>query len=276
MVTMNRLTTAKRAAVVKALVEGCSIRATVRLTGVAKNTIVRLLVELGAACTKYQDEKLRDLPCKRLQCDEIWSFVGGKDKNLSAEQKAHGLGSVWTWTAIDADTKLIPSWMVGGRDAETAYDFMNDLASRLRGRVQLTTDAHRPYLLAVDGAFGIDIDYARLHKIYGGSTEAQRTYSPAVCIGCRSEVVTGDPDPQHVSTSYAERQNLSMRMSMRRFTRLTNAFSKKVENHAAAVALYFMWYNFGRVHQTLRVTPAMEAGVTDHVWSVEEIVALLD
>ena len=275
MVTMNRLTTVKRAAVVKALVEGCSIRATVRLTGVAKNTIVKLLVELGSACTKFQDETLRNLPCKRLQCDEVWSFVGGKDKNLSPEQKAQGLGSVWTWTAIDADTKLVPSWLVGSRDAESAYEFMTDLASRLRGRVQLTTDAYRPYLLAVDGAFGIDIDYARLHKIYGGDTQAQRTYSPAVCIGCRSEVVTGDPDPQHVSTSYAERQNLSMRMSMRRFTRLTNAFSKKVENRAAAVALYFMWYNFGRVHQTLRVTPAMEAGVTDHVWSVEEIVSLL-
>jgi len=275
MVTMNRLTTVKRAAVVKALVEGCSIRATVRLTGVAKNTIVKLLVELGSACTKFQDETLRNLPCKRLQCDEVWSFVGGKDKNLSPEQKAQGLGSVWTWTAIDADTKLVPSGLVGSRDAESAYEFMTDLASRLRGRVQLTTDAYRPYLLAVDGAFGIDIDYARLHKIYGGDTQAQRTYSPAVCIGCRSEVVTGDPDPQHVSTSYAERQNLSMRMSMRRFTRLTNAFSKKVENRAAAVALYFMWYNFGRVHQTLRVTPAMEAGVSESRVEREEIVALL-
>jgi IS1 family transposase len=275
MVNMNKLSTAKRVAVVSALVESCSIRSTVRMTGVSKNTIVKLLIELGAACTKYQDETLRNLPCKRLQCDEIWSFVGGKDKNISQEKKAAGLGSVWTWTAIDADTKLIASWLVGSRDAQSAYEFMQDVAGRLRGRVQLTTDGHRPYLEAVEAAFGMDIDYAVLQKIYGQDTNPEKRYSPAVCLGCEVKEITGSPDPKHISTSYVERQNLTMRMSMRRFTRLTNAFSKKVENHAAAIALYFMYYNFGRIHQTLRVTPAMEAGVAHHVWSVEEIVGLL-
>jgi IS1 family transposase len=246
------------------------------MTGVSKNTIAKLLVELGAACTKYQDETLRNLSCKRLQCDEIWSFVGGKDKNISQDKKAAGLGSVWTWTAIDADTKLIASWLVGSRDAQSAYEFMQEVAGRLRGRVQLTTDGHRPYLEAVEAAFGMDIDYAVLQKIYGADANPEKRYSPAVCLGCDVKEITGSPDPKHISTSYVERQNLTMRMSMRRFTRLTNAFSKKVENHAAAVALYFMYYNFGRVHQTLRVTPAMEAGVANHVWSIEEIVALLD
>jgi IS1 family transposase len=262
--------------VVRALVEGCSIRATVRMTGVAKNTVAKLLVDLGAAGTAYQSKTLVNLPCKRLQCDEIWSYVGAKDKNLSAEKKEQGLGSIWTWTALDADTKLIASWLVGSRDAGSAYEFMQDVASRLRGRVQLTTDGHRPYLNAVEDAFGADIDYAVLQKIYGAEAGSETRYSPAVCIGCKSEAVTGAPDPKHISTSYVERQNLTMRMSMRRFTRLTNAFSKKVENHAAAIALYFMYYNFGRIHQTLRVTPAMEAGVSDHVWSIEEIVSLRD
>ena len=275
MVIMNRLSTAKRVAVVAALVEGNSIRSTVRMTGVAKNTIVKLLVELGDACTRYQDEHLRNLPCKRLQCDEIWAFVGGKDKNLSQQKREAGLGSVWTWTAIDADTKLIASWLVSTRDAGAAYEFMQDVAGRLRNRVQLTTDGHKPYLQAVEDAFGADIDYATLTKLYGVDPNAERRYSPPVCLGSQCKTVTGSPDPKHVSTSYVERQNLTMRMSMRRFTRLTNAFSKKVENHAAAVALYFMYYNFGRVHQTLRVTPAMEAGVTDHVWGINEIVALL-
>ncbi len=276
MVNINKLSTAKRVAVVSALVEGCSIRSTVRMTGVSKNTIAKLLLELGAACTKYQDATLRNLPCKRLQCDEIWSYVGGKDKNLSSEKREQGLGSVWTWTAIDADTKLIASWLVGSRDAGSAYEFMQDVASRLRNRVQLTTDGHKPYLAAVEDAFGADIDYAMLVKIYGAEAGSETRYSPAVCIGCKTETITGDPDPKHINTSFVERQNLTMRMSMRRFTRLTNAFSKKVENHAAAIALYFMYYNFGRVHQTLRVTPAMEAGVTTHVWSVAEIVGLLD
>ncbi len=215
-------------------------------------------------------------PCRRLQCDEIWSYVGGKDKNLSEKKKQSGLGSIWTWTALDVDTKLIASWLVGSRDAQSAYEFMQDVASRLRGRVQLTTDGHRPYLEAVDAAFGMDIDFAVVVKLYGAEAGSETRYSPAVCIGCKTQTVTGDPDPKHISTSYVERQNLTMRMSMRRFTRLTNAFSKKVENHAAAIALYFMYYNFGRIHQTLRVTPAVEAGVTNHVWSIDEIVALLD
>jgi IS1 family transposase len=229
-------------------------------------------VALVAQQSKYQDETLRHLPCKRLQCDEIWAFVGGKDENLSDEKKEAGLGSVWTWTCIDADTKLIPSWLVGSRDTGTAYEFMSDVASRKRNRVQLTTDGHKPYLLAVEGAFGADIDYATLTKIYGNDPEGEKRYSPAKCLGMKCDVVSGDPSPKHISTSYVERQNLTMRMSMRRFTRLTNAFSKKVENHAAAVALYFMFYNFARVHQGLRVTPAMEAGIADHVWSIEEII----
>jgi IS1 family transposase len=207
-----------------------------------------------------------------------WLFVGAKDKNVPVGKRGEfGMGSVWTWTAIDADTKLIPSWLVATRDAGSAWDFVQDVASRLRGgRVQITTDGHRPYLEAVEGAFGMDVDYAMLVKIYGVDPQGERSYSPPVCLGCKVEKISGDPDPKHISTSYVERQNLTMRMSMRRFTRLTNAFSKKVENHAAAVALYFMWYNFGRVHQTLRVTPAMEAGVGDHVWTVAEIVGLLD
>ena len=245
------------------------------MTGVSKNAIARLLIPLGAACTRCQDETLRNLPCRRLQCDEIWSYVGGKDRNLSTEKKEAGLGSIWTWTCIDADTKLIPTWLVGSRDAASAYEFMQDVASRLRHRVQLTTDGHRPYLNAVEDAFGADIDYAVLQKIYGAEQTDEKRYSPAVCLGCEIKEITGSPDPKHISTSYVERQNLTMRMSMRRFTRLTNAFSKKVENHAAAIALYFMYYNFGRVHQTLRVTPAMEAGVANHVWTVEEIVALI-
>jgi IS1 family transposase len=276
MVNMNRLSTAKRAAVVGALVEGCSIRSTVRMTGVAKNTVTKLLVELGTACAAYQSDTLRNLPCKRLQCDEIWSFVGAKDKNVPADKMGQfGVGSVWTWTAIDADTKLCVSFLVSTRDAGAAHEFMADVASRLRGRVQLTTDGHRPYLEAVEGAFGADIDYATLTKLYGVDPQGEKRYSPPVCLGCDTKIVSGDPNPKHISTSYVERQNLTMRMSMRRFTRLTNAFSKKVENHAAAIALYFMYYNFARIHQTLRVTPAMEAGVSDHVWSIEEIVGLL-
>ncbi len=278
MVSMNRLNTARRAQVVRCLVEGNSIRATVRMTGVAKNTVVRLLVELGAACTRFMDDSMRNLTCKRLQCDEIWSFVGAKQKNVKPTHFENGgyAGDVWTWTAIDADTKLVPCWMIGQRDAIAARAFMDDLAARLSNRVQLTTDGHRPYLVAVDRAFGGDVDYAMLVKIYGEPAEGQKRYSPADCIGCERKAISGTPDPKHVSTSFAERQNLTMRMSMRRFTRLTNAFSKKVENHAAAVALYFTWYNFGRVHQTLKMTPAMAAGVADHTWSVEELLSLLD
>ena len=275
MVSMNRLPRNKQIQVVAALVEGNSIRATVRMTGVAKNTVIKLLVDIGAACEAYQVERLVNLPCKRIQCDEIWSFVGAKQKQVN--QGAHGVGDVWTWTAICADTKLVPSWQVGDRGLDTAKGFISDLAGRLANRVQLTTDGHKVYLNAIENAFGDDIDYAMLVKQYGECYEGGEVrYSPAVCTGAKKEAITGNPDPAHVSTSYVERQNLTMRMSMRRFTRLTNAFSKKVGNHCAAVALHFMHYNFCRIHQTLRVTPAMAAGVTDHVWEIGEIVDLLE
>lgn len=274
---MNRLKTAQQVAVVKALVEGNSIRSTVRLTGVAKNTVVKLLVELGAACAEFQDKTLVNLPCQRVQADEIWAYIGAKErairKDPSVKERNKDAGDIWTWTAIDADSKLMVSYAVGPRNLPMAIDFMKDVAARLRYRVQLTTDAYRLYLTAVDQAFMEEVDYAQLHKIY--ANEGRGKYSPPECIGCKPKVVIGEPDPSHISTSYVERQNLTMRMSMRRFTRLTNGFSKKLENHMAAVSLYFMWYNFGRVHQTLRVTPAMEAQVADHVWSVEEIVGLL-
>jgi IS1 family transposase len=273
---MNRLDSTKRAQVVAALVEGNSIRATVRMTGVAKNTIAKLLVELGAACAEYLNRALVNLPCERIQCDEIWSFVGAKQKNVTpkmAEQRI--AGDVWTWVAMDADTKLVCSWLVGKRDAGCATEFIQDLAERLANRVQLTTDGHRVYLNAIIDAFADEIDYAMLHKVYGADRTGEARYSPAVCIGCTRESVLGDPNPEHISTSFVERQNLTMRMQMRRFTRLTNAFSKKIENHVAAVALHYMHYNFCRIHQTLRVTPAMEAGLTDHVWSTDEVLALI-
>jgi IS1 family transposase len=274
---MNRLTTSKRAEIIRCLVEGNSIRSTVRITGASKNTISKLLVDLGAACSAYQNEHLRNLPCRRIQVDEIWSFVHAKAKNVpTAKAAPEGAGDVWTWTAICADTKIVPAWMIGGRDGEYALAFMDDLRSRLANRVQLTSDGHKAYLNAVEDAFGDDVDYATLQKMYGSAPEAQKRYSPAQCIGTRREAITGNPDPKHVSTSYAERQNLTMRMAMRRFARLTNAFSKKLANHEAAVALHFMHYNFVRIHQTLRVTPAMAAGVTDRLWSVEDIAALLD
>jgi IS1 family transposase len=274
---INRLSTAERARIVSCLVEGNSLRATARMTGFARMTIEKLLRDLGAACTAYQNEHLRNLRCARIQCDEIWSFCYAKRKNVTAKiAKAHpDAGDVWTWTAIDADSKLVPSWLVAGRDAASAWTFMQDVASRLKHRVQLTTDAHKPYLNAVDDAFGMDIDYAMLQKIYGNDPEGESRYSPAKCLGVDCKIVQGDPDPRHISTTYVERQNLTMRMHMRRFTRLTNAFSKKVEMHAAAVALHFMHYNFARIHQSLRVTPAMEAGVSTHVWSAADIAALL-
>ncbi|HLE63626.1 MAG TPA: IS1 family transposase [Pyrinomonadaceae bacterium] len=268
---MNRLPIAKRKAILGMLVEGNSLRATSRLCDVSINTLTKLLVDLGSASADYQDKTLRNLRCRRIQCDEIWAFVYAKEKNVPADKRGQfGYGDVWTWTAIDAETKLVPSFMVANRDVRSATMFIDDLKSRLAGRVQLTTDGLRVYLEAVEGAFGADIDYAQLVKIYGASQEETR-YSPAECIGCERKSVTGNPDPKHVSTSFAERQNLTMRMGMRRFTRLTNAFSKKVENHAYQVALHFMHYNFARVHASLRVTPAMEAGVSDHVWSLEEI-----
>ena len=249
-----------------------------RITGVAiKNTIVKFLVEAGAICSEYQDRVFRNLRCRRIQCDEIWAFVGAKDKNVPVKKQGQfGIGSVWTWTAIDADTKLVPCWMLGPRDGGVATEFIQDLAGRLAHRVQLTTDGHKPYLDAVEDSFGCDIDYAMLVKLYGTDMSEEKRYSPATCIGTRVVPIMGEPNPKHISTSYVERQNLTMRMSMRRFTRLTNAFSKKVENHAAALALYFMYYNFVRIHQTLRVTPAMQAGVTNKLWSVQDIVALVE
>lgn len=272
---MNRLDSKKRAAVVAALVEGNSIRATVRMTGVAKNTVAKLLVQLGAACSDYQDRVFHNLKLKRIQCDEIWAFIRAKQKNVTAKMLADGhAGDVWTWVAIDAKTKLVPCWMVGSRGANDAKAFIGDLAGRLAHRVQLTTDGHKAYLDAVEGAFGCDVDYAMLVKLYGADPEAEKRYSPAQCIGTRTEIIMGQPKAEHVSTSYVERQNLTMRMCMRRFTRLTNAFSKKIENHAAAIALHYMHYNFCRIHQSLRVTPAMEAGISDHVWSIYEIAAL--
>jgi IS1 family transposase len=275
MVSMNRLTSEKRAAIVAVLVEGNSIRATCRMTGVAKNTVTKLLLDLGTACSIYQDQAMRDLPCERIQCDEIWAFVGSKQKNVPPERRGE-YGDWWTWVALCADTKLVPTYRIGARDVTDAMALMNDLAPRLRHRVQLTTDGHHPYLRAVKGAFKDDIDYAQLVKLYGNDPKDERRYSPGICIAAESSVVTGKPDPAHISTSYVERQNLTMRMSMRRFTRLTNAFSKKVENLTAAVSLHFFHYNFCRPHQTLGgKTPAEAAGVADHRWTVAEIIGLL-
>jgi IS1 family transposase len=276
MVSMNQLTNERRTQIIKCLCEGLSIRATVRMTGASKNTIVKLLKEIGEACSEYHDKTVRNLSCKRVQCDEIWSFCYAKEKNVPADKRGQfGFGDVWTWTALCADTKLIVSWQVGGRDAGAAHEVIQDLADRLANRIQLTTDGHRVYADAVDAAFGSDIDYAMLVKLYGADRETEATYSPAKCIGARTIPLSGRPKSEHVSTSYVERHNLTMRMSMRRFARLTNAFSKKVENHISALALYFVYYNFCRIHQTLRVTPAMEVGIADHVWGIEEIVGLL-
>jgi len=274
---MNRKSAQERAQILNCLVEGNSIRATSRLTGASKNTIVKLLAEVGTACAAYQDKHLRNLTCNRVQVDEIWSFVYAKQKNVpeGMEDKA---GDVWTWTAIDAETKLVPSWWVGGRDTETASAFISDLAERMANRIQLTSDGHKPYLVAVENAFGNDVDFAQLVKIYGsaGGDSPEKKYSPGECCGTKKTRIAGAPDDKHVSTSYVERQNLTMRMCMRRFTRLTNAFSKKVENHCHAIALHFMYYNFCRIHKSLRVSPAMAAKVTDRLWSLEDVVKLID
>ena len=276
---MNRLSRDRRAQIVGMLAEGNSLRSTTRMAGVSINTVTKLLLDVGDACEQYQDRALRNLKCRRIQCDEIWSFVYAKAKNVpEAHTGEWGYGDVWTWVAIDADSKLVPSWAVGRRDGFTATAFIRDLADRLATRVQLTTDGLKAYLEAVEGAFGNDIDYAMLVKMYEGDNgkkaPAERRYGPAVCTGAREQTITGNPDAEHISTSFVERHNLTMRMSMRRFTRLTNAFSKKVENHKAAQALYFMHYNFARIHKTLRVTPAMEAGVSDHIWELDEIAQL--
>lgn len=278
---MNQLSIDDRIKIVACLVEGNSLRSTVRMTGIHRTTIQNLLVDLGAACSAYQDKTFRNLTLGPIQCDEIWSFVGCKEKNATLSRKMQGCGDVWTWTALCSKTKLVPCWYVGTRDATAAYHFMHDLRGRVAGRIQLTTDGHGPYRPAVEDAFGAEIDYAQLVKIYGTAVgpglnqSAEIRYSPAQCMGARKAVISGKPKHGHISTSHTERQNLTMRMSMRRFTRLTNAFSKKVENHEAAVALHFMHYNFARIHMALRVTPAMEAGIAKHVWTLGEIVDLI-
>ena len=268
---MNKLPSHKRAQILHLLVEGNSMRATARIADVAFNTVDKLFIEAGQACLAYQDSAFRNLACKRLQLNEIWSFV------YSAKSAPKDAGDVWTWVAIDADSKLVPSWRIGDRTSETGLAFVDDLAKRLANRVQITSDGHRAYLEAIEGAFGGDVDYAQLVKLYGASTDsAKGRYSPAECTGCHKQRIEGNPDPAHVSTSYAERQNLTMRMSIRRFTRLTNAFSKKIEKHALSVALHYMHYNFARIHKTLRISPAMAAGVTDKLWSIADIVAMID
>ena len=280
---MNKLDTSRRSAIVRALIEGNSIRATCRITSTAKGTVLRLLADIGGACREYQDATLRNLPCRELQCDELWSFVGKKEKRTTDAQKAEGMGDAWIWTAIDTPTKLIPCWHVGSRDADAAFTFMEDLVSRLANRVQLTTDGLKVYLQAVEDAFGWNgVDYAMLIKLYGATPEGQRRYSPAEIIGIQKEWVMGTPDPDKVSTSFVESHNLTMRMRNRRLTRLTNGYSKKLENHMHSLSLYFMAYNFVHVHHTLtkaakgvHTTPAMAAGITDHVWKVSEIVQLL-
>jgi IS1 family transposase len=281
MFSMNRLSTEKRAAILGLLVEGNSMRATARLADVSFNTVSKLLLDIGDACTNFQDRTLVDLPCETIQCDEIWSFVYAKAKNVPEDRKGEfGVGDVWTWTAICADTKLVPSWFVGQRTTEDGFLFMMDLKGRLANRVQMTTDGHGAYRGAINFSFGGDIDWAVLQKHYGADPAGERRYSPAVCTGCDINVRKGDPDPAKISTSYVERQNLTMRMGMRRFTRLTNGFSKKVDSHMAAIALHFLHYNFARPHKTLANpyprTPAMAAGIADHVWTLREIAGLLD
>jgi IS1 family transposase len=274
---MNTLKPEKQRQVVAALVEGNSIRATCRMTGVAKNTVVKLLVDLGKVCAEYQDKALRNLTCSKIQCDEIWAFVYAKEKNVPKDKKGQfGYGDVWTFTAINAESKLVPTWHIGNRDIMDATIFMKDLAGRLKNKVQLTTDGHKMYLEAVEDAFGCEIDFSQLIKIYGTPLEAEKRYSPAECIGTERHKITGNPDDDNISTSYVERQNLTMRMGMRRFTRLTNGFSKKVLNLFYAESLHFMYYNFVRIHKTLRMTPAMKARVTDRLWDIDDILNLLN
>lgn len=277
---MNRLSIQERAKILGCLVEGVSVRATCRMTGAAKKTVLRLIGEFGAACAGYHDKNVRNVNGKRVQCDEIWSFCYSKQANVPEQYKGQfGFGDVYTWTALDADSKLIISYRVDRRDEDAAYHFIHDLAGRLADRIQLTTDGYTAYVTAIEDAFGADVDYAMLVKMYSAHIQTKddaRRYSPADCCGIKKRKKIGNPVRKDISTSYVERMNLNMRMGMRRFTRLTNAFSKNVENHAYMIAIYFMYYNYGRIHQTLRVTPAMEAGISDHVWSLEEIAALAE
>ena len=273
---MKRLSKEKRAQVIRALTEGCSVNATTRMTGVSKPTILKLLVDIGRVCADYQDKAFRNLTCKRIEVDELWSFCGMKARNVPTDKKGvFGYGDTWTWVAIDPESKLVPSWLVGRRDAICASEFLTDLAERLANRVQLTSDGNNAYLVGVEAAFGSEVDYSMLIKLYGKPQDEHR-YSPPQCIGIRMNPVIGDPDPDYISTSIVERQNLSVRMRNRRFTRLTNGHSKKLENHAAAMALHYMVYNYVRIHGSLRMTPAMAAGVTDRVWDVEDIIVLLE
>ncbi len=274
---MNRLTTERRAQILGMMVEGNSIRAIVRMTGASKNTIGKLLEDAGEAFSAYQDRTFHDLPCKRIQLDEIWAYSYCKQRKVPLAKNApEDAGDLWTWVALDADTKLVPSWRVGDRSGATAIEFVCDLSRRLASRVQVTSDGHRAYLEAVEAGFGADVDYAQLVKLYGEVPHPAGRYSPAQIQGTKTSCCTGDPDPKYISTSYVERQNLTMRMSMRRFTRLSNGFSKKAENHAHSVAIHFMHYNFVRIHQSLRVTPAMEAGVTSKLWSMTDMVRLIE
>ena len=274
---MNKLPLSKRVQILSMLCEGSSMRAISRVTDVSFNTVAKMLADAGPVCADMHDELVRDVKASKVQCDEIWSFTYAKQKNVaSAKAAPEGAGDTWTWTALDADTKLIVSYLVADRSGQSAIALMDDLRSRLANRVQLTTDGHKAYLEAVEGAFGGDVDYAQLIKIYGPTPSPAGRYSPAECTGIKKVRVEGDPDKAHVSTSYVERQNLSMRMHMRRFTRLTNAFSKKVESHADMVALYTVFYNFVRIHKSLRVTPAMAAGMTDRLWSMEDVIARID
>jgi IS1 family transposase len=279
MSNMNRLDAPRRAQVIKCLVEGNGLRATARITGVARMTVEKLLRDVAEACAIQHDKLVRNLNSKRVQCDEIWAFCYAKVRAIRKDptilDRNPNAGDVWTFTAIDADSKLCISWLVGGRTAENAYAIMADVRDRVSNRIQLTTDQLTIYMRSVDRAFGVDVDYAMLHKLYKGQDGAGR-YSPAICIGCEKREVTGDPDPKHISTSYVERSNLTMRMQVRRFTRLTNAFSKKIEMHNASVALHFFYYNFCQIHGSLRVTPATAAGVTDKLWSVDDIISLIN
>lgn len=274
---MNRLDSTERAHVLHLLCEGSSIRAISRLTGASKNTIAKLLVDAGQACADFQDRAFRDLPCRRLQLDEIWTFTFCKEQNKPTAHSAPKFsGDTWTWTAICADTKLVPCWHVGARHSHAAFEFVSDLATRLKYRVQITSDGHKAYMHTVPEAFENDVDFSMLVKLYGPTPGGERRYSPPTCIGARKRRVVGNPDPRHVSTSFAERQNLTMRMQSRRFTRLTNGFSKKLENHAHAVALHFMYYNFVRIHQTLKITPAMAAKVTNRLWEISDVVEVIE